>query len=198
MLESLFTFDKKKLTVTAKDYQQKTYSFSLDFYETYMLPTVNFLNDFLDSKRKEIEEISNHILATNKSNGKSIKSQENNESFVYNSGDITDLNLSQLHDKLVGANPPFIKKPKDIRLFKKIFSGEKITNPVVWMGTNYELHFFIKLLIDKIEKCSHFAVAVKCFNDKDNNKINYESLRTATRKPSKERANLLTAFVSTI
>lgn len=117
------------------------------------------------------------------------------ESFIYiqeNKRD-RDLNLDLLHEALVNAE--FIKKSKDVRIFRKLFYGKKISHPIIWLGTNYELYFFIKLLKGKVVKCNHFTIAVKCFVNKHGEDIKYDSLRTAGKKPAKERAELLISIM---
>src|SRR5262249_43747500 len=148
----------------------------------------------------EINALTVPVAEEERKSGIASHQKQNDNSFIYvdTSGD-RDINLNQLHDKLADADKPFIKKPKDIRNFRKIFSGEKITKPVIWLGTNYELNFFVRLLLnkEKIQPCKkHFATAIKCFHDRDNQKFNYDSLRTATRKPP--RAKLLESMVDTL
>ncbi len=76
--------------------------------------------------------------------------------------------LNDLHDKL--KLHAFIADTTQVKPFKKIFSGTKITSPVTWAGTPTELRYFILLIHNEykiIEPIlpSHWKVACKCFQD---------------------------------
>jgi|GEM_PF-5667179 len=197
-METLFTPQKKEKTISAADSEQKIFTFSQEFYDKYMTEIFLFLRKHWQSRLKEIYSLNISPPDNNIVSVKPPTARVNENSFVYSAGENTEINLIQLQDKL--ANDTFISKPKDIRTFRKLFSGKPIKTLIEWKGTLYELHYFVQLLVDKkkVDECNHFSVAVKCFCRAGNEKINYSSLRTATRPPEKSRMKLLEIMVETI
>lgn len=196
-MNTIFKYDKIKETYSATNFEQKIFVFSREYYEKYMTNIFPSIINHLKSKLEEIESL--QLSIPEKKEGLPMKSKPSkisDKSFIYNCGDDTEVNLDQLHDKLVENS--LIDKPKDIRTFRKTFSGNQIKTPIVWRGSLYELHFFIQLLIDgkKIEKCNQFVIASKCFRNSENEPINYKSLRTATNEPA--TASLLKSIVGSL
>ena len=65
--------------------------------------------------------------------------------------------------------------------FRKIFSGEEVINPIIWIEKITQLHYFIKLLVKnkKIEDCKqmHWFIASNCFVNSDKIKFNPEEIK---------------------
>lgn len=106
-------------------------------------------------------------------------------SFRYKHFDTKSDNLSDLLDSL--KKNGFVAQDTGLRSFKKIFSGESIDKPVVWIGTIADLSYFIKTIhntqkIVEDLKQKHWEITLKCFVDHEMQPFDREKLRTA-KKP---------------
>jgi hypothetical protein len=96
-------------------------------------------------------------------------------------------NLTNLYDSLKKYN--FIATDTESRVFKKAFSGEAITKPIVWTGNPSEFAYFIKLIYTinhfiKDLKQKQWEVACKCFVQADDTPFDRTKLRTL-KKPQR-------------
>ena len=137
---------------------------SLDIYEEEKEHSIldildpNSKSSILDQKRV-IQESS----GTQKTDAKPLP-----HSFKYLHFETKPANINDLFHSMKQAK--FIADDTELKNFKKIFSGNRIEKPIVWIGGKSTLTFFIKSLHDnhkKIEDLNkmQWAVAVNCFID---------------------------------
>lgn len=83
----------------------------------------------------------------------------------------------------------FISKDTKLGVFKKIFSGKKISTRVVWIATHTDLGYFIKQLnnleLIKDKKQDHWIAVIKCFVDNNGNPFIRKTLR-GSKIPAKK------------
>lgn len=106
-------------------------------------------------------------------------------SFTYKKYSSNSSNLTDLCDSLKKNN--FIAQETSVPAFKKVFSGNEITEQVVWRGNPSEFAYFIKLLHNKYKlvkdlKQRHWEVALKCFIPEDGIPFDRNKLRNL-KKP---------------
>jgi hypothetical protein len=81
----------------------------------------------------------------------------------------------------------FIDKQTTLPDFKKIFSGEKLNNPVVWTGHISDLYYFIVLIHNEHKyvenlRQQHWKVTCNCFIKPDGTTFDNQALKTQ-KKP---------------
>ncbi len=91
-------------------------------------------------------------------------------SFTYIKLDTNPDNLNDLCDNL--KKNGFIHHKTKVTNFKKVFSGKKITTPIIWTGYPSEFSYFIKLIHNRHKlvaylKQKQWKVAVQCFVKED-------------------------------
>lgn len=80
----------------------------------------------------------------------------------------------------------FIAKENPLANFKRVFSGNEVSNQVIWTGTSDDLYYFIDLVHNKFElvepiKRRIWTVACKCFLKADGTQFNPLKLKAATK-----------------
>lgn len=113
-------------------------------------------------------------------------------SFTYKFKNKNQEYIRELFDSLKSNN--FIEKSTGYTDFRKIFSGDPVTNRVIWSGKISELHYFIELISKKDKSISdlkqhHWEVACKCFIWPDGSEIDRAKLKE--QKNPKLTANLI-------
>jgi|SRR5690554_306694 len=106
------------------------------------------------------------------------------ESFYYKQYPTNPVKLNDLCDSLKLNN--FIHADTPLSTFKKVFSGTKINDPVIWTGNKSELYYFIKLIHNELKlvedlKQSQWRVACLCFVDENNGTYEFDKLRKLKR-----------------
>lgn len=91
-------------------------------------------------------------------------------SFTYKQYHTAPDKLKDLCDSL--KKHGFIDQDTTVPNFKKVFSGEEVTNPVHWTQSFSALYYFIKLIHSDFElvenlKQDHWKITSKCFVKKD-------------------------------
>jgi len=119
------------------------------------------------------------------------------ESFKYIHFDTDPDNLTDLFNSLI--NKKLIHSETTLPNFKRIFSGQPITNPIIWTGNISELNYFIKLIhntnksVDYLKQ-HHWEVAVRCFVDNSENEFDRKQLKE--QKKPKATAHLIEGAAS--
>lgn len=106
-------------------------------------------------------------------------------SFTYIKYYSNSSNLTDLCDSLKKNN--FIAQETSVPAFKKVFSGDEITEKIVWTGNPSDFAYFIKLLHNKFKLVKnlnqrHWEIAVKCFIPENNIPFDRNKLRNL-KKP---------------
>lgn len=145
---------------------------------------------------KEIRTI--EIVAPTK-NASESKKKESGFSFTYKQFNKSQAKLSDLFNGMKKNN--LIAKDTSITNFKKIFSGNEISNPVIWTGNASELYYFVKLLHNDYELVNNlnqqqWKVTCKCFLSDKSEPFNPDKLKSlkipkATAKHIEVLASLL-------
>lgn len=139
-----------------------------------------YLNQYISQQEQKTVEIAKE----NKSTPQPEPERVSFESFRYKGYDNNYDKLTNLYDSLKKHN--FIADNTDSRVFKKVFSGKAITQPVVWTGNPSEFAYFIKLIYtfnQYVEdlKQRNWEVACKCFVQADGTFFDRSKLRTLKR-----------------
>lgn len=121
----------------------------------------------------------------------------NEESFYYIHFDSKNDNLNDLCDNLKKNN--FIRNDTKLTDFKKVFSGKKSQNQIIWTGNQSDLSYFIKLIHNDKKlvrdlKQRQWEVTLKCFVQENEIPFDRDKLRLA-QKP-KRTAHLLEQAVN--
>lgn len=108
-------------------------------------------------------------------------------SFTYKQYHTSPDKLKDLCDSL--KKNGFIDQNTTVPNFKKVFSGQEITNPVHWTGTLSDLYYFIKLIHNDFElvenlKQEHWKVTSKCFVQRDGTPFDSTKFRGQKRPAS--------------
>lgn len=108
------------------------------------------------------------------------------DSFTYIKFDKNPDNLNDLCDSL--KKHGFIDQKTTTSNFKKVFSGNPITVPIVWTGNPSEFAYFIKLIHNQYRlvadlKQKQWKVAVQCFVKEDSTQF-HPSVRKLQRPAS--------------
>jgi hypothetical protein len=144
----------------------------------------NFLTDYLKPKedamtRQVISETAVVDTTLKELNGVA-------PSFTYINFHTTCDYLTDLMKSLQNIN--LIAKDTKVSNFKKVFSGNKVENPVVWTGGVVDLVYFVKTLHNtkkKVKKInSHLQVASKCFIKPDGSLFDPQKLKWNSDKPA--------------
>mgnify|MGYP005819954657 CR=1 FL=1 len=118
-------------------------------------------------------------------------------SFSYKQYNKNPQKLVDLWDSLKLNN--FICDETPIASFKKVFSGTKISSPIVWTGNPSEFYYFIKLIHNDYElvkdlKQKQWKVACKCFINKNGD--SFEPGRVRLLKKPKLTSDLIESAVN--
>jgi hypothetical protein len=132
-----------------------------DFYTQFLfepIPEMKFIK-----VTQPIIEISVQIPQKEKQTSQEAK---NYESFKYKQYNKNPDKLTDLCDSLRKGN--FIHQDTKATDFKKLFSGNNIENPVIWIGNRSEFAYFIKLIHNKHKlvedlKQDQWKIAIQCF-----------------------------------
>lgn len=80
----------------------------------------------------------------------------------------------------------FIHKDTPLSSFKKIFSGKEIENPVIWIGNQSDLSYFIKRIHNELKvvddlKQNQWFVTCDCFKNQNGNDFDRKKLKDSKR-----------------
>lgn len=139
-------------------------------------------NSFIIYLENQLDKLKNHSEVIEKPKSKlKLKTKVKLKSFTYinnlrGQSNLTDLKDSLIREKLISADT-------DLKDFRKVFSGESIDKPIVWIGRISELYYFILQLHDKLElvqylKRKQWEVAVICFIQENGEQYNRTRLRS--------------------
>ena len=92
--------------------------------------------------------------------------------------------IRKLMNALIAKN--YIKPCTPLPVFKKVFSGNEISNPIIWIGKKGELAYLIKyihrtLKLFEDSKISYWETCTHCFKLQGNISISYNQLHDAKR-----------------
>ena len=184
----------KRLLLTVNEYvaKWKTINSSDDYYldiatqnEKYrgLVETIDVAY-IIDTKLLFLKEIQHNlerqIFKTEPKKPKA-KSKSRYHSFTYIDNLTGQSNLTALKDSLIRKK--LIAKETDLKDFRKVFSGEAISKPIVWTGKISELTYFIKQLHNNLKyvenvKQEIWAVTINCFIQEKGEHYNRTKLRT--------------------
>lgn len=180
-----------------KSIEEESAFIESDFYS-------RFLNESVPGKSflKEVQTITianeeKEIYKTNKANDKiELKAFH---SFRYKEYDTEIDKLTDLCDSL--KKNGFISKDTSLANFKKVFSGNEITTPVIWTGNPSELYYFIHLIYTVHQlvedmKQQQWKIACHCFTKLDGSIFDRSKLKQL--KEPKSTMHLLEQAVDLI
>jgi len=130
----------------------------------------DFKNGLISSGKKE------EIIVKPK-----VKSKTKYHSFTYKN---INTGLSQLTDLMNALKRKvLIADDTELAVFRKVFSGVSIENPIVWKGNISELSYFIKQLHNELKyvedlKQQQWVVTINCFIQENGEQYNRKKLRT--------------------
>jgi len=149
--------------------------FENDFYSTFFsepIPKKSFLQ-----KIKPPKIITNNSETTETTH---FPKEHIFHSFKYKNLKFDSDKLNDLFDSLKKNN--FISDISSLINFKKIFYGDEISSPIIWIGNKSELYYFIHLIYTKYKlvedlKQKQWKVTCKCFIRPDKSKFTIKELK---------------------
>jgi hypothetical protein len=127
-----------------------------------------------------------------KPNNRSKVLENENIGFKYIHFPTNPNNLNDLHNSLIKNK--FIHPDTELALFKNVFSGKEIAEPIKWIGNPSEFFYFIKLIYTDHKlmgdlKQKQWDVAFRCFVDEEGNTFDKDKVRKS-KKPQATASKL--------
>ena len=103
-------------------------------------------------------------------------------SFTYVDIATNPIAIKDVYQGLIKGN--FINKDTNFKIFKKLFTGEKVEPIIIWTGEISELAYFIKCMHSKLKKVEdtkrkHWKICQNCFQLENNTFISIQQLQYA-------------------
>jgi hypothetical protein len=173
----------------------------ISFYLSKQKEIIDFVISFLDKKIQLIELYFSQVTNIDDlktieyypelmSNGYSnLISNKNQRYFSFVQGELKleDINYDYIRNLLLQKG---VIEEVDYRDFRRLFKNELLMRPIVWIGKESLLHYFIKTLIEKKiikNQRIHWIMTSICFVIKENERIRrVNPYRIARLKPPKK------------